>query len=138
MECNKCAYCCVHYDVIVPVDPDKGLVEGNLTHKPSGYRCHHNLPDGTCAVHGLPWYKDLSCHHYDYGDGALCPFTPGVATASQLVKIAPRHDPAHPGKFSQDVLMLLNTELVEKNKAARSRIEKRRNDDKPLYDPKDR
>lgn len=139
MECNKCAYCCVHYDVIVPVDPEKGFAAGNLTHKPSGKRCHHNRADGTCGLHDKPWYQQMSCFHYDYGDGQLCPFTPGTATASQLVRRAPVHDPSLPCKFEQEILVLLNAELVEKNKAARSRLEmKRKNDNPPLYDPKDR
>ena len=138
MKCDRCAYCCVHYDVIVPVDPEKGIAVGNMTHKPSGKRCHHNLPDGTCAVHDKSWYKDLSCHHYDYGDGQLCPFTPGVHTARQLLRSTPVHDPSVPGKFAQEILMLLNDELVEKNKAARSRLDSKRGGDAPLYDPKDR
>lgn len=140
MKCDKCAYCCVHYDVIVTVDPDKGVVEGNLTHKPSGKRCHHNMPDGTCAIHDKPWYNELSCYHYDYGDEVQCPFTPGAAIACRLVETAKVHDPHHvQSGFAQDMLMLINDELVEKNKAAKNRLDKKKNDSGTLlYDPNDK
>jgi hypothetical protein len=136
MKCDKCGYCCVYYDVVVPIKPDEPLAEGNATHKPGGKRCHHNLPDGTCAIHDKPWYKDLSCHSYDYGDDSLCEITPGPATASQLVKRAPVHDPNVPGAFTQDVLMMINAELVQKNKAAKSRRENKDDSARPIYDPK--
>lgn len=115
MECNKCGYCCIRYDVIVPVDPDKGFVAGNLTHKPSGKMCHHSLPDGTCAIHEKDYYKNMSCFHYDYGDGNLCETTPGEATASQLRKVYPRHDPYRPSAFEQEIMLLLNAEMAKKN-----------------------
>lgn len=136
MDCIKCGYCCAHYDVIVPIDPDKGMVVGNLTHKHKNRLCHLLAKDGTCTIHGKPWYKDTSCYHYDYGDGELCQVTPGKATSCQLLKIIERHDPNEKPQFTQDILLLLNEEIVEKNKAALSRRNEKRNP--PLYDPKER
>ena len=125
MDCLKCGYCCIWYDVIVPIDPDKGFVAGNLTHKPGGKMCHHNMPDGTCAIHGRDYYKDMSCFHYDYGEGKLCGVTPGEATSSQLRKVYPRHDPSWPCAFEQEIMLLLNAEMVKKNMD-----EKKRRDDR--------
>lgn len=120
MECIKCGYCCTCYDVIVPVDPDEGIVEGNLTHKPAGLRCHFNKAGGECSVHDRPWYKNLSCSHYDYGEGAACRTTPGPVAAADIIAGVKYYDPRHTHQsFSQDALMLLNDELVEKNDDAK-------------------
>jgi hypothetical protein len=68
MICLRCGYCCIHYDVIIVNDPELGLVEENLVHKPCGVRCQHLL--GTipgqyvCAVHDRSWYEETPCFSY--------------------------------------------------------------------------
>ena len=129
MNCEKCGYCCIHYDIILPIDPVKGIVEGNMTQKNAGEYCHFMNDDGTCSVHELDWYKETSCHHYDYGDGAKCPMTPGPILAQGVRRISSvvKHDCSKHGSLSQEMLMLLHHELVEKNKQARIRLDLKRN-----------
>lgn len=65
MKCLRSGYCCIHYDVVIIDDPEKGLAEDNLIHKPSGIVCQHLKGDNqgsySCSLHDYPWYKETPC-----------------------------------------------------------------------------
>lgn len=65
MKCLRCGYCCINYDVVIVVDPDKPLTEENLKHKPSGEKCQHLLGNApgeySCAIHLHPVYAETPC-----------------------------------------------------------------------------
>jgi len=66
--------------VIIVDDPEKGIVEGNLSS--IGFkgpeRCPHLRGDKpgsySCAVHNRPWYKDTPC--YSHGQIESDPSSP--------------------------------------------------------------
>jgi len=66
--CLRCGYCCIRYDVIIVDNPDLGIVDGNLIHKPGDERCKHLRGDKpgeySCAVHEYPWYKETPCFQF--------------------------------------------------------------------------
>ena len=68
MKCLHCGHCCINYDVVIVNDPKKGIVEGNLIHKPTGVRCKHLVGkkpgEYSCAVHNEPWYKETPCFDF--------------------------------------------------------------------------
>lgn len=67
MICLRSGYCCIQLDVVIVDDPDLGIVEGNLKHKPGGEKCQHLVGAAgkhSCAVHDRGWYKDTPCHEY--------------------------------------------------------------------------
>lgn len=68
MNCLRCGYCCIKYNVIIVDDPARGIAEDNVVHKPSGLRCKHlqgNTPgQHSCAVHGEPWYAQTPCAEF--------------------------------------------------------------------------
>jgi hypothetical protein len=51
------------------VNPDLGVVEGNVVAKECGTRCPHLVGDKpgeySCAVHDRDWYKDTPCFAHD-------------------------------------------------------------------------
>jgi hypothetical protein len=54
----------VQHDVVIVVDPDAGVAEGNVAHKPTGTRCRHLRGEPgrcSCAVHDRPWYGETPC-----------------------------------------------------------------------------
>ena len=67
MKCLRCGYCCKTSFVVIVVDPDKGLTEGNM--KAIGLkgpeRCPHLQGDKpgefSCSVHDRRWYKKTPC-----------------------------------------------------------------------------
>lgn len=65
MNCLRCGHCCIHYDVIILIDPDKGLVTENTAHKPTGEKCMHLLGDSpgnySCGIHDHPIYAETPC-----------------------------------------------------------------------------
>lgn len=68
MKCLRCGHCCINYDVVILIDPDKGLTEENVEHKPSGVRCRHLQGDTpgkfACAIHEHPLYKKTPCWQF--------------------------------------------------------------------------
>ena len=74
MNCLKCGYCCHKLAVVIVIDPELGIVEGNLeTHNGSG-PCKHlqgNKPgEYSCAVHNKSWYSRTPCAQYtQIGEG---------------------------------------------------------------------
>ena len=122
MNCIKCGYCCVHYDVIVPVDPNLGMKVGNLTHKVGHVKCHLANDDGTCSVHDREWYRETACFHYDYGEGKNCRFTPGKKMAETLMASIGVHVPNSNEIFRQDVLGMLSEEMVQNNISKRNAL----------------
>jgi hypothetical protein len=69
MKCLRSGHCCIHYDVIIVDNPELGIVEDNLIHKPCGIKCQHlvgAIPgEYSCAIHDQPYYKYTPC--FDYG-----------------------------------------------------------------------
>lgn len=65
MKCLRCGHCCIHYDVIILIDPDAGFEEENVEHKPSGTRCRHLTGDKpgeyACSIHDHPNYQHTPC-----------------------------------------------------------------------------
>lgn len=67
MICLRSGYCCISLDVIIVDDPDKGICDDNVIHKPSGVACKHLLGtqfSHSCAIHDKPWYKKTPCAQY--------------------------------------------------------------------------
>ena len=68
MICLHSGYCCIHYDVIIVDDPELGIIDGNLKHKPSGIPCQHLKGEGAgkyvCAIHDKEWYNETPCAAY--------------------------------------------------------------------------
>ena len=68
MKCQRSGYCCTHYDVIIVNDPELGITEDNVIHKPSGVRCQHlKGPEPgkfECAIHSYEWYDQTPCFEY--------------------------------------------------------------------------
>jgi hypothetical protein len=65
MKCLRCGYCCVHLEVIIVDNPERGISEDNLIPKPTGERCKHLLGvepgEFTCAIHDKEWYNETPC-----------------------------------------------------------------------------
>jgi hypothetical protein len=65
MICLRCGYCCIYYDVMIVNNPDLGIIEGNIIHKPYGIKCQHligEIPgEYACKVHNSPWFKETPC-----------------------------------------------------------------------------
>lgn len=67
MICLRCGYCCIQYDVIIVDDPDIGIEESNMKHKPNGVRCQHLVGEAgecACAIHDRPWYNETPCWQF--------------------------------------------------------------------------
>ena len=68
MICQRSGYCCIHLDVIIVDDPEKGIVEGNLKHKESGVNCQHLSGDSpgkhSCSIHDREWFNETPCAEY--------------------------------------------------------------------------
>jgi len=69
MNCLRCGYCCIEYNVAIVDKPELGLREDNVKVKPGGVRCQHLTGDTpgeySCAIHNEPWYKQTPC--FDFG-----------------------------------------------------------------------
>lgn len=68
MICNHCGYCCIYYDAMIVNDPNLGITEENIIHKPSGVVCKH-LSGATpgeyrCSIHDFDWFKSTPCHDF--------------------------------------------------------------------------
>lgn len=65
MICLRSGHCCKAFDVIIVDDPDLGILEENLIHKPSGQKCKHLLGSVkgkyACALHDRSYYKETPC-----------------------------------------------------------------------------
>ena len=68
MKCLRSGYCCIYPSVVIAVNPDLGMVEGNMRLKAAGEVCPHlqGTEPGNfrCAVHELPWFRDTACHAF--------------------------------------------------------------------------
>lgn len=68
MICLRSGHCCIHYDVIIVDNPDLGIVEDNLKHKPTGVKCQHLIGDNpgehSCAIHDKEWYNETPCFNH--------------------------------------------------------------------------
>lgn len=68
MKCLRCGHCCIEYDVIIVDNPDLGVKDGNIVHKPSGERCKHlvgGMPgEYSCAIHDKEWYPETPCFRH--------------------------------------------------------------------------
>ena len=67
MICKRCGYCCIAYDVIVPMPSEKkNIVIG--AHKPSNTLCWNLSFDAeghaVCAIHSMPIYKKSPCNSH--------------------------------------------------------------------------
>lgn len=64
--CVRCGYCCIRYDVIVPLpSTKKNIVVG--AYKPSGERCWNLIYENdkaTCKIHDTKLYKGCPCFDY--------------------------------------------------------------------------
>lgn len=82
MKCLHCGHCCINYDVIILIDPDKGLDIDNVRHKPTGERCPHLLGDKPgeyrCSIHEHPIYKETPCFDFTQVGNADSPCRMGV------------------------------------------------------------
>ena len=69
MKCLRSGFCCINYDVIIVSNPELGIVQDNLEHKPTGQPCKHlkgEIPGQyICSIHHYDWYKETPC--FDYG-----------------------------------------------------------------------
>jgi len=71
MKCLRCSYCCIEYDVIVP------LSSTTAAYKPSGKRCwnlSYKNGKAVCKIHNKKFYKGSPCsQHTQIGEpGADC------------------------------------------------------------------
>jgi len=69
MICLRCGYCCFAFDVVILLDPEKGLEdEDNYHNKPHGETCPHNSINAeglsTCAIHDHPIYEETPCFRH--------------------------------------------------------------------------
>lgn len=68
MKCLRSGHCCIWFDVMIVDDPEVGLVENNIIHKPSGIKCQHllgeKMGEHSCAIHDKPWYPETPCAAY--------------------------------------------------------------------------
>jgi len=68
MKCLRSGHCCIHYDVVIVDDPEKGLDDNNLIHKESGSPCKHLVGDNpgqySCGIHSYDWYDKTPCFQY--------------------------------------------------------------------------
>ena len=61
MKCLRCSYCCVAYDVIVPISKTK------YSYKPHNQRCWNlefNSDGTTCKIHHEKFYKKSPCESH--------------------------------------------------------------------------
>ena len=77
MICQRCGFCCIHYDVII-VSPDfiretngkfnvDQLNTNNLVHKPGGKRCPFLsfVEDKVhCKIHHFSWFQETPCAEF--------------------------------------------------------------------------
>jgi len=66
MICLRCGYCCLTSMVVIVVDPDKGLKEGNFKainclEERCPHLCGDEVGQYSCAVHDKKWYKKTPC-----------------------------------------------------------------------------
>jgi len=68
MKCLRSGYCCIQYDVIILINPDKGANDENVIHKKSGEKCPHLIGKGpgdySCAIHDHPEYLFTPCYQF--------------------------------------------------------------------------
>lgn len=68
MQCLRCGHCCIHYEAVIILDPDKGLAPGNARVKHTGERCPHLQGDSpgaySCAIHDHPIYPQTPCYEF--------------------------------------------------------------------------
>lgn len=95
MKCLRCGYCCISYNVVILIDPDKGMEEGNVRLKPTGERCMHLRGDTSgqysCAIHDHPIYKETPC--FDFGQIEYSPDDPCRIGEGVLAKKVPEFIP---------------------------------------------
>ena len=76
MKCLRCGYCCVSYDVIVPLKAapenpnewDNGMEE-YAKHKPTGEACWNLIYDietreASCLIHDEDFFADSPCDQF--------------------------------------------------------------------------
>ena len=75
MQCLRCGYCCIKYEVIIIADPKKGVKEDNMVAKHTDDKCPHLVGDSpgayACAIHDESWYKGTPC--YSHGQIEVSP-----------------------------------------------------------------
>lgn len=88
MQCQRCGYCCINYDVVILIDPDLGAVPGNVEHKATGVRCRHllgNQPGNyACAIHAHPNYASTPCADFTQIEQGDSPCRMGVYVLKQI------------------------------------------------------
>jgi len=90
MKCLRSGWCCHHLDVIIVDDPEKGIKDGNLIHKPYGQRCKHlggkNPGEFFCKIHNKKWFKETPCHAYDQIGAVDAPCRTGKHMIDKMAK----------------------------------------------------
>jgi len=76
MICQRSGYCCINLDVVIVDDPEQGVVEDNILHKPAGEICKHlidsnNNTIATCAIHHYPWFPETPCGQYTQVENSI-------------------------------------------------------------------
>jgi hypothetical protein len=115
MQCLRCGYCCVAYDVIVMIEvlTPKGRKTLKACHKPSSIRCPRlEGPDErgqfSCKVHDRKEYKSSPCYAYgnpeidpDYAGSEDSPCRIGAHLSAKggLIKARPMPEAADPGSL---------------------------------------
>lgn len=68
--CVSCGYCCLTSLVVIVVDPNLGIVEGNLKAiNALEERCPHLQGEEpgkySCNIHHYKWFKDTPCAQHN-------------------------------------------------------------------------
>ena len=117
MNCNKCGFCCIFYDLVVPHDPEIGIKKGNLLFKIAGKKCHLLEKDGSCKFHDKDGYKESVCYSYDTGDKP-CSITKNINFEHVEENTVLNF-------LDQDSLFIIHSELAQKNKELYDKIIKK-------------
>jgi len=79
MICLRCGYCCTTSCVVIVVDPELGIVEGNLKainllEEPCPHLRGSKPGEYSCAIHDRPWYSQTPC--FSHGQIEASPDAP--------------------------------------------------------------
>ena len=75
MECLRCGYCCINFDVMIVDDPNLGITKENTIYKPAGIKCKHldgdKAGEYSCLVYNREWYNRTPCFDYGQVEGKI-------------------------------------------------------------------
>ena len=74
MKCLHCGYCCLTMWISIVVDPERGIVEGNIDCLDGTRRCPHLEGEKRgsyfCRIHHYKWFVDTPCgRHSQFENG---------------------------------------------------------------------